>query len=665
MAIFLISIAILVFCGVASCLFKSGSIAWKFLGAGGAVAGSGFGLWSALHVIITGSRQTWNSSWSMPLGSFSLAIDALSALFLIPLFILAMLGALYGVEYMNDAGSVKKKGLHWLFYDLLVASMAMVLVASNGLLFLMAWEIMSLASFFLVLDKYEEKESQEAAWIYLIATHIGAAFLLVFFLLAGSQTGSLDFDSFINHRFSPVVSGILFAAGLIGFGSKAGFVPFHVWLPRAHPAAPSHVSALMSGIMIKMGIYGILRSLTFLTPFQAWWGIALVVIGCISGILGVLLALGQHDLKRLLAYHSVENIGIIALGIGTGVLGVCYDIPLLAVLGFCGGLLHVVNHALFKGLLFLGAGSVLHSCGTAHIEHLGGLIKKMPSTAACFLIGSIAICGLPPLNGFVSEFLIYMAGYNGLQSHHVSAFTFTALSMTSLALIGGLAAACFTKAFGTVFLGEPRTTLRPVHESGLFMRIPMYVLCILCFFIGLGFYFVAPVMALPVSIACGIGGADVAATLGSFTPSLAGIGIGTFALLVVVGLVVMARKKLLKSKPVSTSPTWDCGYIAPNARMQYTASSFAQPTTSFFRLVLFPKQDKQTPVSASTFPGNWSFHSHVPDLFLDNVYIPCFKSVSFALSKLRWLQGGKLHTYVLYIVLTLISLLLWIFVWNR
>jgi hydrogenase-4 component B len=662
MNLFILSILFPVVAAIVALPFSSKPRLQAALGAGSAVTGAAIGLCFAFRILITGSPLSWQTPWAMPFGSFSLSLDALSAFFLVPLFILSSLGSLYAMEYMAGDGKAGNRGVPWFFYNLLVASMALVVSASNGLLFLISWEIMSLSSFACVLHQHEKKESQDAAWIYLIATHIGTAFLMVFFLFAGLQTGSLEFSSFSNYVFSPVVSGILFASGLIGFGSKAGFIPFHVWLPRAHPAAPSHVSALMSGIMIKMGIYGILRSLTFLGHLQAWWGVTLVIIGAVSGILGVLLALGQHDLKRLLAYHSVENIGIIALGLGAGVLGVCYEIPLLAILGFCGGLLHVVNHALFKGLLFFGAGSVLHATGTVHIDSLGGLIRKMPSTAFCFFIGSIAICGLPPLNGFVSEFFIYVAGFNGLRSSHIPVFALAAITMAGLALIGGLAVACFTKAFGTVFLGEPRTSISAHHEVGMLMKIPMYVLCGLCFVIGLGFWLFAPALAGPVAAVASIPSADAAATITRFTGSLAGISMVCGIFLLVVFAAYLLRKKLLSNKQVTSSPTWDCGYGAPAPRMQYTSSSFAQPIVSFFRNVLFPKQETRTP--ASPFPQGWAFHSHVPDLMLDTVYVPAFKYVGKILSKLRWLQGGKVHIYVLYIAITLIVLLLWNFVWN-
>ncbi len=633
----------------------------RFAGVVVALAASIAGLWTAACTLVTGDILTFHAGWTMPAGSFSLSLDGLSAVFLIPLFILSAAGAVYALEYMKESASGRNQGFAWAYYNILVSSMALVVTASNGFLFLIAWEIMSVSSFACVLHNHEQTESREAAWIYLVATHIGTAFLLVFFLFAGARCGSLDFSAFARHGFSPHASSFLFIAGLVGFGSKAGFVPFHVWLPRAHPVAPSHVSALMSGIMIKMGIYGLMRSMVMLGHFQPWWGYLLVSIGCVSGIAGVLLALGQHDLKRLLAYHSVENIGIIALGVGAGALGVSYGIPSLAVLGFCGALLHVVNHALFKGLLFLSAGSVLHAAKTARIDALGGLIKKMPATAMGFLVGSIAICGLPPLNGFISEFLVYLAGFTGLSSSSVPVFGMSAALVGSLALIGGLAAACFTKAFGTVFLGEPRSNTKSPRESGPFMRAPMYGLGAICLIIGLFFGPLSHFLAVPAGLLASVPSAQAAHEIFRVTPSLAGISYGSMLLAAAVAALFLARKALLSKRPVTTSSTWGCGYGAPTPRMQYTASSFAQPVISFFGRVLGVKPDESGP--ESPFPAPWKFHSHVPDLFLDNVYIPAFKAVDKGLSRLRWLQGGKVHRYVLYIAVTLIALLMWNVLW--
>ena len=354
------------------------------------------------------------ATWPVPFGEFFIELDPLTAWFLLPTLLLSALSAIYGVGYLRSWQGRRSLGPVWFFYCLLVLGMVLVLVARNAVLFLVAWELMALASFFLVTFEHERESVREAGWIYFVATHLGTAFLLAFFLLLARETGSMDFDVWAEKGIhTQGLAGILFLLAVVGFGTKAGFMPLHVWLPEAHPAAPSHVSALMSGVMIKTGIYGLLRAFTFLGMPPLWWGWVLIGIGLTSGVLGVLFALAQHDLKRLLAYHSVENIGIIALGLGVGLLGMSTGSSMLIVLGFGGALLHVVNHALFKGLLFLGAGAVLHGTGTLEIDHLGGLLKRMPWTAATFLIGAVAISGLPPLNGFVSEFLIFFGAFKG------------------------------------------------------------------------------------------------------------------------------------------------------------------------------------------------------------------------------------------------------------
>ncbi|MDR3554401.1 MAG: proton-conducting transporter membrane subunit, partial [Syntrophobacteraceae bacterium] len=367
MLMVLLATGFLLFCGAIALLGGRKPAAANLIGCCGAVLGSLAGLLEAVRVLSAGHTEQIRWEWDVPYGSFFVRIDALSALFLIPIFILCAVAGLYSLGYMKGYAGRKNLGAYWFFFNGLAASMAMVAVAANGVLFLISWEVMALCSFFLVTFENEDKKVQRAGWIYLAATHIGTAFLLVLFLTLGRLAGggSLDFDAFLaasGHM--GAAADVIFLLALVGFGAKAGFVPLHIWLPEAHPAAPSPVSAVMSGVMIKTGIYGILRVLTLLGPPHLLWGWLLVGIGLVSGILGVLMALAQHDLKRLLAFHSVENIGIIALGLGLGILGVVWGLPALAVLGFGGGLLHVINHALFKGLLFMGAGSVQHATGT-------------------------------------------------------------------------------------------------------------------------------------------------------------------------------------------------------------------------------------------------------------------------------------------------------------
>ena len=531
--------------------------------------------------------------------------------------------------------------------------MVLVVIARNAVLFLVAWELMALTSFFLVTFEDEKESVRKAGWTYLVASHLGTAFLLAMFVLLGREAGSFDFD-----RFAPSAAGVLFLLAVIGFGTKAGFMPFHVWLPEAHPAAPSHVSALMSGVMIKMGIYGLLRTLTFLGAPPLWWGWLLIGIGLSSGVLGVLFALAQHDLKRLLAYHSVENIGIIALGLGVGLLGISSGSTALTVLGFAGALLHVINHALFKGLLFLGAGAVAHATGTRELEHLGGLLKRMPLTAATFLIGAVAISGLPPLNGFVSEFLIYLGAYRGAMGFDVHAVGPGLAVIVGLALIGGLAVACFTKAFGIAFLGEPRSDhTRHAHEPGWAMRGPMLALALGCGLIGLLAPVVVGVLAPTLVNVTKLSPDAVHDGLAVAVNPLwfvTGAGIGLIAL---IGALAWLRRRLLAKRSVQTAVTWDCGYAQPSARMQYTASSFAQPLTELFAPVLRTRRNLTQPTKI--FPHSSSLATETPDVADEMVYRPVFAGIDGVLARLRWLQHGNVHLYVLYIALTLLVLLVW------
>jgi formate hydrogenlyase subunit 3/multisubunit Na+/H+ antiporter MnhD subunit len=691
---FLTALAILLAGGLFSLAVGGSPKAACLIGAAGALLGGAVVLFQSLEVLVSGQSQSLRLAWPLSLvGSANMEIDPLSAVFAAAIALVTMLAAIYGSGYLQRHAGRKNLGVSWFFFNLLTASMLLVVAARNGVLFLINWELMSLSSFFLMILEDEKESVRRAGWIYLVAMHLGTAFLLALFLLLGKNAGSLDFER-LSTAAAP--GGVFFLLAVIGFGTKAGFIPMHVWLPEAHPAAPSHVSAVMSGVMIKTGIYGLLRMLTLLGTPPPWWGWTFVIVGVVSGVLGVLYALSQHDLKRLLAYHSVENIGIIAMGLGVGVLGISYNNPTMATLGFSGALLHVVNHALFKSLLFLGAGSVLHAAGTGELDRLGGLLKRMPVTGTTFLIGAAAISGLPPLNGFVSEFLIFLGAIAGLgsQPHDAPAWPLMGVMVVGgLALIGGLAAACFTKAFGIVFLGEPRSGgAAHAHEVGAAMRWPMVVLASLCVLIGLAAplwpQVLQPAVAVitrqksPLSLRerarvravgekdAGIVGrgaqgpyplplsqrerGDIAAlALGPLT----GVVLGSYILLALIVLLVGVRRKLLAGRRVEQTVTWDCGYVAPTPRMQYTASSFARPLTQLFRLFLQPRDEIHPP--RGLFPKQAALHTHTPDLFRRYVYEPLFLGVAWTASKLRWLQEGRIQIYVLYIALTILVLLIW------
>ncbi len=662
MELFISGCIVLVLSGaVAVVMGRSRAASW--MAALGVWAGCGTALVPVVATLTGHAPPLLRIAWSMPGGSLSFGLDGLSAFFCLPILLISPLAALYGCGYL--AHEKKSLGSILFFFNALAASMLLLMAARNGLLFLVVWEIMAISSFFLVVFDDEHAHVREAGWTYLVATHIGTAALLVFFALLGRQTGSLDFDAMATVEtqnlasLPPGMANILFALAVVGFGSKAGFIPLHVWLPEAHPAAPSHISALMSGVMIKTGIYGLLRALTLLGSPTETWGWTLVVIGLVSGVLGVAFALAQHDLKRLLAYHSVENIGIIALGIGAGLLGLAWNQPILVVLGFGGGILHVLNHAVFKSLLFLGAGAVVHSTHTRDIDHLGGLIKSMKWTGVTFLVASAAISGLPPFNGFVSEFLIYMSGFSGVRADASHTVLLAIGIGGGLALIGGLAAACFAKAFGIVFLGEPRSShAAEAREVGPTMRWPMAVLAAICLGIGL----LAPLalkMVLPaVQVMADARSVDISGVLtAGVMGGLSGITYAAAGLLALAAVLFFIRRRLPRGREETATGTWDCGYARPTARMQYTASSFAQPLTDLFQIFL--RTHRRGNAVHGFFPGEATFGTETPDAARERLFAPLFRAIDRCVAPIRRMQHGRVHEYLLYIAIVLVLLLIW------
>ncbi len=656
---------LLVLAGGGFCaLLLSRTKAANVVGAISAVVGSAMVLVPAVRVIAEGSTPAeFSAAWNVPYGSFTLLLDPLSAWFVIPIAGLSAICAVYGLQYMAHYAGRKSLGAPWFFYNLLVASMVVVVTSRNGVLFLVAWECMALTSYFLVVFEDEKDSVQEAGRIYLIASHLGTAFLLAFFVLLGREAGSLEFSQIATwldstDGFSPGMSSLLFILALVGFGTKAGFMPLHVWLPEAHPAAPTHVSAVMSGVMIKTGIYGIVRTLTVLGSSQEWWGWLLIGVGVTSGIGGILFALAQHDLKRLLAYSSVENVGIIALGLGIGVLGVHGNAPAAALLGFSGALLHVLNHAVFKGLLFLGAGAVIQGTGTGVLDVQGGLLKRMPWTGVSFLVGAAAISGLPPLNGFFGEFLMFLGAFEEDSLLTTSGAVTALAAIGSLALIGGLAAACFTKAFGIVFLGEPRSDAsRDAHPPGWAMRVPMLLLAGCCFGIAL---LARPIVERLVPIVSGFVPEAAINETGALDSAFISLSsITTVCVMVVVLGVVLTfvRKALLKNREIGSSSTWGCGYAAPTVRMQYTSSSFAFPILALFSPMLRIVRKLSAP--RGLFPKSADLHTEAPDIAMKYIFSPLYRLIDRLLSMLGWIQHGQVHLYVLYIAVTMVVLLVW------
>lgn len=617
-------------------------------------AGVVAGLVPALRVLggaaIPGARITTG----VPGGPWVFSVDPLSAWFLLIVLGTGLAAAVYGAFYLPAEAEHGSVPFARLTFAVLLAALALVVTAQATVPFLAAWELMALAGYFAVVFDDRRDDVRRAGLVYLVATHAGTLLLFLLFGAWGSHVPDLTFASLsAGAQQLGGTRALLFAMGLLGFGVKAGFVPLHFWLPEAHAAAPTHVSALMSGVVIKTGIYGLLRLASLLEVPPAWWGWTVLVLGVASAILGVLWALAQHDLKRLLAYHSVENVGIILIGLGVGALGLAYRQPVLAVLGFSGAVLHTLNHALFKSLLFLGAGNVQRVTGTRELERLGGLGRLMPITWAVFLIGSAAIVGLPPLNGFVSEWLVFQALFQaGFSRTPAELGVFGAVA---LALVGGLALACFAKVCGVVFLGRARTesgaTAREVTAGYL---APALALALACVAIG---WWPGLVLGPAVRVAAFVTGIPRGTAVDIAGPAIAaGQRIALLAALVaaVSAALWMFRAVALRRTGAAAAETWGCAYARPTARMQYSASSFAAPLLSLFKGL--------SGVRAVREPG--SFETRAVNVVLDRAVLPLWEALRGASARLRPIQHGRLQLYLLYLVATVSLLLIYLAVWG-
>jgi hydrogenase-4 component B len=552
----------------------------------------------------------------------------------------------------------------------LVGTVEMVFAADGIILFLFAWELMTLANAALVTTEHEHAESRRAAFLYLAMSHVATGCLIAGFLLVSTLTGSFSLPQLGGAAVSDRARGLLFGLFFTGFGIKAGVIPLHVWLPEAHPAAPSNVSAVMSAVMIKTGVYGMFRVCAFglgLPPLS--WGIVVLLCGGASAILGVLYALMQHDLKRLLAYHSIENIGIILLALGAGMMALSSGHPDLAAVGVAASLYHVLNHAVFKGLLFLGAGGVVMATGTRHIEEMGGLAKRMPWTALFFLVGAAAISGLPLLNGFVSEWLLFQALLFGfhLSSDALARFLFP-MAGALLALTSALAAACFVKAFGMTFLARPRgRAADKARESPWTMLTPQAFLAALCLVLGL-----APGAVLSVlrGVALSLPGVQPAPELARGLFTLAA-GPGHFdhvtpplvALLLVLGLALASTLSLRGSYAVRHAPTWGCGGEL-SALTEYTATAFSKPLMMIFSAIYRPTREVARVDEVSPyFPSEVRYRAEIEPTFERFVYRPITRAVLSAAERMKVIQAGSLHAYLAYVIAVVLSLVL--LVWWR
>jgi len=635
----------------------------------GVAAGTGIVL--GVSGIVARAPLTLASSSTIPLLTFGIRLDALASFFLLTISLVGLAAAIYAVGYLRHLSGRASPAVLGALFNAFLCAMTLVVVADDGFLFLLAWELMSLISYLLVVTDHEDPKVQHAGFLYLVMAHIGTAFIVVTFMLLFQQGETFSFDAF-RHPGRPVsdrLQTVAFLTALIGFGVKAGIVPLHVWLPYAHPVAPSHISALMSGVMIKTAIYGLLRVLfDFLGgQFPWWWGFTILVIGAVSAVLGVMYALMEHDLKRLLAYHSVENIGIILLGIGAGMLFHTYGLEALAALGVLAGLYHTVNHAMFKALLFLGAGALLSATHSRNMEEYGGLLRRMPWTGACFLVGAVSISALPPTNGFVSEWLVFQSLFQSVQVPSLLMKLMLPLAAVLLALTGVLALACFAKAFGISFLALPRSThARYAEEVPWSMRIGMVILAATCVLLGLAPMVVVPLLDHVIQPMIGASVAHqvlvpdgwtlipVSAEFSSLSPPvlaliLAGSAAAALALTTLAGGRRTSRR----------AGTWVCG-LNLSPRMQYTATGFVQPIKRVFSTIYQPTVKLETEFlhESQYFAKRRHFTFRIEPVFETYLYQPVAALIHALASRLRVIQAGSLHVYLAYMFVTLVLLLL-------
>ncbi len=659
---------------VGALLFRRAERLANGIGFGLSAFGGLCGVFSFTSSLATGAA-TASQSFELfpaliPYVRFSIHADALGCFFGLIVSLLGMALSIYSLGYARGYYGRKSVGVFAAFFNLLLLATTLVFLSDNVVFFLIAWEIMALTAYCLVSFEHEHEETRNAGVVFFVMSHIGTGCLLLGFLLLSQTSGSYGFDSFhaLGDSMPDGRRNLVFLLFLLGFGIKAGMVPMHIWLPVAHPVAPSNVSALMSGVLIKTGIYGMTRVFfDFMGTPPNWWGVTVLTLGTVSALLGVLFALMEHDLKRLLAYHSIENIGIILMGLGASLMFLHSGHPVLASLALIAGLYHTINHAAFKALLFLGAGAVLHATHTRNMEEMGGLAKRMRWTAMFFLVGAVAISALPPLNGFVSEWLTYQSLLQGFGTTTSLIRLMFPLTGAMLALTGALAAACFVKAFGITFLAQPRSDhARDAQEAPFTMLLGQGLLTAACVFLGLfptiflklfdplTQQLTGQQLSQQLSVADGLALSGVAAQGG--TVSTLGIALMLICLLP-VPLVLWAL--FARKSRVRVAPTWDCGLRGLTPQMEYTATGFSKPLRMVFKALFRPRREVQREYDFSPyFATNLQFESHVEEMFQTRIYRPLRWLVLRGSRRLRTLQAGSLTAYLIYIFVTLLALLL-------
>ncbi|MFN3654106.1 MAG: hydrogenase 4 subunit B [Candidatus Nitrosotenuis sp.] len=606
--------------------------------------------------------------------NFEILVDDIAAFFILIIGIVSFAVSLYSIGYSREYEAGKRTSALGFLFNTFILSMVLVVVSNNAFFFLLFWELMSLTSFFLVIYDHDKEVNLKAGMTYLVMTHFGTAFIFAAFLLGYIQTGSFSFDSLrqASATFPLLIKNLVFIFAFIGFGTKAGMIPLHMWLPKAHPSAPSNVSALMSAVMIKIGIYGLIRTIFDFSGFGvspdfSWWGMLLVAAGSASALIGVLYAVVEHDIKRALAFHSIENIGIILIGLGLSVVFASFNLTALSVLALVASMYHTINHAVFKGLLFMGAGSVVFATHTRNVEHLGGLIKQMPWTAFLFLIGAISIAGLPPFNGFISEWLTMQALLSSSQVPSTILQISIAFASLPFALTVGIAAATFVKLFGMSFLSKARSRhALNVKEVPRSMILGMSILAAICVLLGvipsLGTSLIVTAFHLPtqppspfdsITTQNSSGGSFANLSMPVVVMMLASVAIAIFGFIRVLG--GHTRKTVYG--------TWDCGFGSLSDRMEYTATSLSQPIRAVFKVFFKPHNqikresfEERNPYLLKTI----KIETTTKNIFEDMLYLPVVSSFVFFFDSIRRLQTGKINSYLLYIMITIILLLLFV-----
>ncbi|MBQ8367268.1 MAG: NADH-quinone oxidoreductase subunit E [Alistipes sp.] len=599
-------------------------------------------------------------------GAETFAVDKLSSLFLVIIAIASVATVVYSRGYVE--GYLKRFSeahiaLHYTALVMLVVTMMLVVMSSGGFSFLFSWELMTIASFILILFEADRQDVRRAALNYLVMMHIGFMFLVAGFVMTYSVTGSANFAAIVDY-FKVAQPLPLFIILFIGFGMKAGLFPMHIWLPEAHPAAPSHVSAIMSGVMIKTGVYGIMRLMQSIDQNgDLLYTIGLIVLlsGIVTGLWGVILAAMQNDIKRLLAYSSIENIGVILIGLGIAAVGHAAGSSLIGMCGLCGALLHTVNHSLFKTLLFFSAGNIYSKLHTTAMNQMGGLAKHMPVTAIIMLLATVAICALPPLNGFVSELLIYIGMFNGVSDGHE--VLYSVAGIIALSLIGGIVVLEFTKLYGVVFLGSPRST--HVAESTEVDNVRIGAMAIpaaFILFIGLlPQYAIRPIAVVAESIS----GADNSIAVNHFAPTLEALSATGWALIAVILILFVLKHKAQSERKIESGPTWGCGFTATNTRMQYTGESFSEGLESIGKPLMKNTIDGRAVEKGEIFPSEHNYnirHKDKVDSLLGQWWVKMMHRINEYVMRLR---TGRVNNYITFalaflvvvLVLTLVGIL--------